>query len=423
MSERNSKDASVKQKASASYPNINDSWGYVYDLNCELPHFYLNDDKGTFWLTRKGRLYRKNNAPFFDHVLNHKLFKIKLNEEGKIDLTITIEPVDEESEIYVYGSLLTKKTQIKNGQCEIVSKKYNLHLKFEAFLDLTNYPELVRVGDNYRFINLLGKGGFAYVYKGYNIAKEDSCAIKTARFVHLDPELTREENLLSQLSHKNIIRVLGWIEVQNDQFLIMEFLGGGSLEYRIKSLGPISETFAKRIFNQLFLAFQYMHAKKIIHRDVKPQNIMLTRPDDATCVAKVIDFGLACFTTEEDEMRYIVGSYEYMSPEILTKKLKTPKAPYTEKVDVWGLGICLFFAFCNCLPFPFEDDLKVYRKMVMHGKENYNFLESYTLLTKPTRLIIESCLQINERKRPNLAALVKNPWSNGGESSINPLKL
>ncbi|KAJ9599094.1 hypothetical protein L9F63_010431, partial [Diploptera punctata] len=160
-------------------------------------------------------------------------------------------------------------------------------------------------------------------------------------------KVMNEVNILKALRHPCIIRVEDIVDMPDAVYIILELMEGGELFDRIKSSQQLSEPEAKLIFYQIVLAVKHLHDNKITHRDLKPENILLASDKDQTLV-KVSDFGLSKFINSQSLLKTFCGTPLYVAPEILkTRGMGT----YTEKVDIWSMGIILYICLCGYPPF------------------------------------------------------------------------
>ncbi|KAH7728280.1 NEK/NEK8 protein kinase [Aphelenchoides avenae] len=148
-------------------------------------------------------------------------------------------------------------------------------------------------------------------------------------------ELLREALILKKVSHPFVIGFYDAFRSKDSLYLVLEYAEGGSLENFIaEQTGPIPETTILRLFTQTVLAVEYLHAKNIMHRDLKPCNVLLNRK---RTLVKVADFGISKqLGADELFAKTKVGTHSYMPPEIRLG------APYDLKCDIWALGCILY---------------------------------------------------------------------------------
>lgn len=206
---------------------------------------------------------------------------------------------------------------------------------------------------NYRIEKLLGQGGMGEVYLGVHTEIGRKVAIKVisphlARDPRIQERFKREALILAKLNHPNIVQLYDyWARPEEGLFLIMEYVEGISLDRYIHRVlrGPIPPRQAIEIFLQVLDAFQYAHDNGVIHRDIKPGNILL-RTDN---VVKVLDFGIARIMTPDPTVAgeeatltrtgTTLGTVSYMSPEQLRAKSSTD---IDHRSDIYSLGVVLF---------------------------------------------------------------------------------
>lgn len=393
---------------------IKDAWGVCYSTDAaKIPKFYLCDYKGTFRMKNDHSIVMTSKCTVKQHFINifndQKLFKIK-RYEGKGDrgdIKIMIEPPGTAADVDVNDVWLDKKRTIKSGRCKIkLIEEDEREIVFEAFCDVSKEKNLILIDDKYRIINYLGKGTYGSVYKGFDIKNETFCAIKT---LHKPNSLAlhHENSIFQNLRHDSFIKVLDFIDIDHYSFLITEFAEGGSLHYRINYGPAINETESRTIFRQVFDGIYYLHRHNILHRNLKPENIVLMT-DGENPVAKIIDFGASSYDTDFKKVR--VGSYRYVAPEVLRKKLGIAAAcEYTDRMDIWGLGVCLFMTLTKSLPFAYNTDPNQYLETMMKGKMN-TYLRSYEKLSEKTKNVLINCLLIDPTQRPSMPYLVTFKW-------------
>ncbi len=215
----------------------------------------------------------------------------------------------------------------------------------------------------YEIVGLLGRGGMASVYKGYQADVERHVAIKVlpphpgqdAEFV---TRFRLEARTIARLQHPNILPLYDYGTEGDILFLVMPFIEGGSLSDRIKR-GRLSMEEIERIAQQVASALDYAHAKGVVHRDVKPDNILLMNPD----TVMLADFGIVKMVgggTELTTTGGLVGTPAYIAPEQLQG------LPITPRVDVYSLGIVTYQMLAGELPYTADTPIQV---MLKHMSE------------------------------------------------------
>ena len=161
-----------------------------------------------------------------------------------------------------------------------------------------------------------------------------------------------EMEVLRTLHHPNIIKYFGMFRSASNVHLVLEFADGGDLLNRILEKGCYSEAEGKLVFSQICAGVAYLHSKDICHRDLKPDNVLLT----AEGIAKISDFGLARHASSQSEnnFRTYCGTPHYFAPEMF-KLQKQQVDGYGKAVDVWSLGVILYIIVSGKPPFDDEN--------------------------------------------------------------------
>ena len=213
-----------------------------------------------------------------------------------------------------------------------------------------------RLDGRYEIHELIGVGGMAYVYKAYDRVEGRWVAIKILKeeFSNNSDFLRRfrnESKAIAVLSHPNIVKVYDVSFGDQIQYIVMEFIDGITLKQYIEQEGVIRWNEAVHFTTQILMALECAHEKGIIHRDIKPQNIMLLQ--DGTI--KVADFGIARFlqsetTTMTDKA---IGSVHYIAPEQASGDY------ITDKADIYSVGVMLYEMLTGKLPFVADNAVSV----------------------------------------------------------------
>lgn len=202
-----------------------------------------------------------------------------------------------------------------------------------------------RVG-NWLITEEIGDGGHAFVFKGVN-------ASETAAVKMLKPSVAGEDNLarrfqveadaLSNLHHPAIVGFFDYLFVNNYHYLVMEYMDGGAVDHFLRASGPMEPRYALPIIYRVLDGLIYAHSFGYIHRDIKPNNILINRMGEA----KLTDFGIAKVVGGETLTRrgFVVGTTPYMAPEYLSQGVVTPQT------DIYAVGATLYEMLTNRLPF------------------------------------------------------------------------
>ena len=186
----------------------------------------------------------------------------------------------------------------------------------------------------YKKIKQIGKGAFGTVYKAFEIRTGNIVAIKKISINKKKNknEVLKEVELLKQIKHPNIVNYYNYYKDEDDIYIVMEYLEGGTLKNYIASQNnQINENDARIIIKQLLQALSYLHYTcDICHRDIKPENVMLIEENNLNLI-KLVDFGLSSDFFEAQNVLDNCGTLIYMAPEQISKKT------YSKGVDIWSV--------------------------------------------------------------------------------------
>ena len=204
----------------------------------------------------------------------------------------------------------------------------------------------------YELLDLLGSGGMAVVYRAMDNRLNRYVAVKIMR-----PELARNEKFrqrfqtesraIAKLNHPNIVGVFDVSHSESIEYIVMELLDGINMKQYLRDNGPLDVKKALAFSTQIANALSHAHSKGIVHRDIKPQNIIVINDD----TVKVADFGIANLQSEvPDVENEAIGSVHYISPE------QAKGLPVDERSDIYSLGIVMYEMLSGQLPFDGDDD-------------------------------------------------------------------
>ena len=271
------------------------------------------------------------------------------------------------------------------------------------------------LGLDFKYIETIDHGAFGTVIHVIEISTNRDMAIKVIKKTHLSltqiEKVKEEISILKKLNHENIVKFFGFFETNNQLLIKMEYVKYGTLSKWMKNHKTITENEASIILKQILSAVAYLHGKQICHRDIKPQNIMLSQENDLNGI-KIIDFGLSAQNFDKLMNNDYCGTYIYMAPEQIEKKL------YFISVDIWSIGILMFMLLNNGKhPFYVKgDNRKDFIKKIENCKINF-----YNKVSPMAKNLIFKLLEPNPSWRYNAAQAIKHPWITRNKNDEIPL--
>lgn len=250
----------------------------------------------------------------------------------------------------------------------------------------------------------LGEGSYGQVMK---VKQIETGAIRAIKVMYKgddmnDEEFTQEAETLKNLSHPNIIKIFEIFKYQHKIYLVQEFVKGGDLFSKVIKLNNMSEKITLMIMKQIFSAVYYLHYNKIIHGDLKLENIMVEslikkRPtlllsDQNSHLnefdIKIIDFG--CSTLYKNTpLSKLIGTLYYLAPEVII-------GSYNNKCDIWSCGVIMYTLLSGTFPFNGNTSDEVMEKI---KKGDYKFTDEFSVVSKETKNLISRCLELDPYKR------------------------
>jgi len=254
------------------------------------------------------------------------------------------------------------------------------------------------VAGRYSLSRELGRGGMGVVYLANEVDLDRPVAIKLlppdrAANARLRARFLQEARTAAKLSHPNIIPIHAVDEIGGFVFFAMAYVDGETLADRVRERGPLPPSDAARLLREVAWALAHAHAHGVVHRDVKPDNILLER---GTGRALVADFGIAA--AEEGAAGEITGTPEYMSPEQALGK------PVDARSDLYAFGATAYFALSGRLPFTGRTPTEVLAKQV--NVQPPPLAEAAGGLPKRLAQAVERCLAKRPEHRPQSAEIL-----------------
>ena len=304
--------------------------------------------------------------------------KLYIIKQGRVDFFVNSRYIRSLNDGEDFGSrsliLTTDKrsaTAIANGEvyCYTLTSKIfksilepNLYEYFTNKIYLEDNTIELKDLDN---IKELGSGSFGSVNLEKNKKNKYYYAIKALDLQQIKKEnlevcVELEKDVLLKIDHPFIMKMVKYLKNDSYIFFINEYIKGKELWEVIRDIGLLSKEQTQFYGGSILLAIDYLHKQKVIYRDIKPENVMVT----VKGYIKIIDFG----TVKEiqDRTSTIIGTSHYMAPEI------TKGEGYSFQVDIWSIAICMYEFFCGKLPFgeDYDDPMDIYRAV---SKEELSF--------------------------------------------------
>lgn len=349
-----------------------------------------------------------------------------------------------------------EKQRLQDGAAEAKSKGYDPAVvermvaeERESKGKLPRYPGLER----WTLLEKMGDGAFSNVYRAKdNTGKMGEVAIKVVRKFemnanqsndHLHPDvkkqakvveranILKEVQIMRQLDHPNIVRLIEFNESSQYYFIVLELCPGGELFHQIVRLTYFSEDLSRHVIVQVAKALEYLHEEKgVVHRDIKPENLLFypipfvpsknpkprsaeeeDKEDEGEFIRgvgaggigqiKIADFGLSKIVWDSQTMTPC-GTVGYTAPEIVKDER------YSKSVDMWALGCVLYTLLCGFPPF-YDESIQVLTEKVARGQ--YTFLSPWwDDISKPAQDLVSHLLTVNPERRYTIKEFLNHPW-------------
>lgn len=217
------------------------------------------------------------------------------------------------------------------------------------------------LAERYRILSSIGEGGMARVWKAQDLNTNKEVAVKVLRDEYKDDQVfvqrfEREALAVSRMTHPNIVNLLDvGVEEDGTRYLVIEYVSGKTLKQYIKESGAMRPEIAAQIIMRVLAAVGHAHANGVIHRDIKPQNILIDREG----IVKVADFGIARIAnvqTMHQDTETVMGSVHYFSPE------QAKGAAVDEKSDLYSVGVVFYEMLTGQVPFTGETPVAIAMK-------------------------------------------------------------
>lgn len=293
-----------------------------------------------------------------------------------------------------------KKKQYYN-QDKIAIKNWIKNLR-----ETTKYKNFF---DYYQLDKTLGTGQFGLVKLGKNLRNGKLVAVKILEKENIktkdDWDLIKTEiDILKHSKHPNIVKFFDHFENSDYIFLVMEYLNNGNLqEYLMKNNFNLNEIEVGVIAYQMADALKYLHTYGVIHRDFKPENIMLRQSSkDEQIEIKLMDFGLSKILGVKEKTLEGYGTMAFVAPEVIAKE------PYSFSVDIWSLGITIYYMLSSEIPFLAKDKKENTADLIL--TKDLQFSQKFKKNSPDVIDLIRSCLNKNPKQRITIEKVLNHDW-------------
>ena len=282
--------------------------------------------------------------------------------------------------------------------------KSNLSNMMLNYLNISLYlhDETVSLND-LLFIKEIGKGNYGSVSLVMNKKTKFPYAIKAiCKNLIIKDDLAEnillEKNILLKIDHPFIVKLVKSLKDENNVYFLLEYVKGKELFEVIRDIGYLSKEQTNFYIASIMTAINYLHERKIIYRDIKPENIMVLKNG----YLKLIDFGTA--KEIEDRTKTIIGTPHYMAPEVILGR------EYSFPVDFWSISICMYEFICGEVPFGEREDdpMEIYFAII---NNELDFNEKYIKIDKEFKHIMKKMLDKNPSYRLcNFHSIKSQAW-------------
>ena len=367
----------------------------------------------------------------------------KINNQKEInELKQNLQKNNSENKINSKNSIETNQNQIEIKNINTISCMSSITHDSNYYMDKCNklsnyikeyynkYKKYPPTDLNfYLYGRLIGQGAFGKVNIGLNVLTGRVVAIKSFNKSDLNKngenmkKILYETNLMKKLNHPNITKILEMFEDDDYILISMEYINGGNLFSFVKKRRKLSEKTAKFLFRQIILGIKHIHEHKIVHRDIKLENILI----DLNNNIKICDFGIGRILTSNKQLLHDkCGTPMYMAPEILLSSKSQGYEGFP--VDIWSSGISLYIMLSGTLPF----NLKNNDSSSIDEESDNNYELQYSIINKEpkhiekisdeARDLLKGLLNKNPNKRLTIEQILNHPWLKIDESNLKKNK-
>lgn len=315
------------------------------------------------------------------------------------------------------GCIATRSSNIKvskaiyNSPLNLTTKSGIITLTDKENLKLADCSFVLKLNEdamkNYIIHCEIGQGSYGKVFKVEHIKRKKFFALKIISKEKLnksnfnETSYLKEIEILKKLDHPHIIKIYEYLIDERNIYIITELCSNGDLYSLINKHGLLDNKLIKNVMKQLFSTVFYLHSNKIVHRDIKLQNILIENPDTENFSIKLIDFGISTLIENQENLSDSIGTVLYVAPEVISKS-------YNEKIDLWSCGVIMYFLSSLSFPFKAETDRETI-KLIRNGYFSLNN-DIWNNVNADAKDLIRNLLDINYHTRISAESALKHRY-------------
>mgnify|MGYP002860708293 CR=1 FL=1 len=260
----------------------------------------------------------------------------------------------------------------------------------------------------YEIKEIIGEGRNSSVNMGI---KKDTGECVTIKTIKKNEDTKKEEELvhyeieiLKFCQHKNIVQLIDYFETLEEIIIVLKYIKGNTLGNFLKEKNfNLNEMEVANIIYQIAKGLEYLQKFGIVHRDIKPDNIMISKKEkDSNIIIKIMDFGFSRIVSKEEKLMEGFGTLYYAAPELIQN------LPYNLEIDIWSLGVIIYYIFTGCYPFTGKTEDEIEENIL---EENVEFKDGeWETISDKVKDLIQKCLEKNPEERINIKQFIDHPW-------------
>eukprot|EP00741_Cyanophora_paradoxa_P021449 tig00021352_g20706.t1 len=258
----------------------------------------------------------------------------------------------------------------------------------------------------------LGRGEYGEVFDGQNVESGDKVAVKKMDRRKIEdekrvPQVMKEIKNMSSLCHPNIVELKDVVFDDSHLYVVLERVQGMELYEKVASSRALDEDTARNYFRQIVAGVEYCHKRRICHRDLKLENVMI---EPSTGLLKLIDFGFSRHLSQDSVLQTMAGTNMYMAPEIFSGKQYQG-----EPVDVWALGVILYVMLVGQYPF---GNPSMNWSVLMRRVTKADFSPIPNRVSREAADLIRKILTVDVKERLTLDTIKQHAWFRGRDAPL-----